>query len=159
MCPNRQSGFSLVEVALAMLVFAVGILTIIGLFPEGLRLNKRSIDDTRMALFADEVMGGYLAWSSVDAWDAWQSRSIDALAVDVWENSNDLAIESGTNLVNRYRPKCFPDLEDYVVSFRVDVDDIGGGRAKYIRLEAKNGEFNAADPEVFYTEIYYTGNP
>lgn len=59
-------GFSLVEVTLAMMVAAIGLLSIISLFTAGLDQNKRSINDTTAAFFAEEIFNGLLAASEGD---------------------------------------------------------------------------------------------
>lgn len=58
---QSSGGFSLVEVALAILVVGLGLLTVFTLFPAGLSMNQKSVDETRAALFAEEVLNGYRA--------------------------------------------------------------------------------------------------
>lgn len=41
---QRDSGFSLVEVALAVAIAAVGIITCLGLLPEGLEMSRRTAE-------------------------------------------------------------------------------------------------------------------
>jgi len=57
----RRSGFSLIETALAVAVVGVGILGVIGLFPTGLEMNRRSLRDTLSTQFAAVVMEGLQA--------------------------------------------------------------------------------------------------
>jgi prepilin-type N-terminal cleavage/methylation domain-containing protein len=49
-------GFSLVEVVLALAVVAVGLITIIGLFPQGLSSARRAMDDSFCAMVAQDVI-------------------------------------------------------------------------------------------------------
>lgn len=51
---NRE-GYSLVEVTLALLVAAVGLMTVFALFPDGLTSSRKSVDATEIAGFADYV--------------------------------------------------------------------------------------------------------
>lgn len=53
---STASGFSLVEVVLAMAVVAVGLITIIGLFPQGLTSARRAMDDSLCAMIAQDVI-------------------------------------------------------------------------------------------------------
>ncbi len=50
-----QSGYSLVEVTLALLVVAIGLTATFALFPEGLRATRAAVDDTECAMFAEYV--------------------------------------------------------------------------------------------------------
>ncbi|NCD22076.1 MAG: prepilin-type N-terminal cleavage/methylation domain-containing protein [Spartobacteria bacterium] len=50
-----HSGYSLVEVTLALLVVAIGMTATFALFPEGLRATRAAVDDTEVSLFADYV--------------------------------------------------------------------------------------------------------
>ncbi|MBR4617151.1 MAG: hypothetical protein IKO55_16205, partial [Kiritimatiellae bacterium] len=50
----RKAGFSLIEVNVAILVIAGGMLSLFTLFPAGLRLSTAAMSDTRQVLFADQ---------------------------------------------------------------------------------------------------------
>lgn len=52
---RSNSGYSLVEVTLALLVVAIGMTATFALFPEGLRATRAAVDDTEISLFADYV--------------------------------------------------------------------------------------------------------
>jgi len=52
-CATR--GFSLIEVVLALAVVAVGLVTIIGLFPQGLTSARRAMDDSLSAMVAQDA--------------------------------------------------------------------------------------------------------
>ncbi len=51
----RQSGYSLVEVTLALLVVAIGLTATFALFPEGLRATRAAVDDVEIAMFSEYV--------------------------------------------------------------------------------------------------------
>lgn len=53
-CKNK-SGYSLVEVTLALLVVAIGLTSVFALFPEALKNTRTAVSDTEVALFADYV--------------------------------------------------------------------------------------------------------
>ena len=52
-----KKAFTLIEVNLAMLVMAIGILTVIGLYSFGYRENRQSREDVAATAFADAVVG------------------------------------------------------------------------------------------------------
>ena len=54
--PRRVSGFSLIEVTLAIGVIAFALLAILGLIPIGMRSGRESIDATRTAQIAQDVV-------------------------------------------------------------------------------------------------------
>lgn len=51
-----EGGFTLVEVALALLVAGLGILAVFTLFPQGMDSSRRSVQATEIGAFADMVM-------------------------------------------------------------------------------------------------------
>lgn len=51
-----SSGFSLIEVNLAVFVMAVGILALMGLFPTGLRESMQSRADLKQTMFSDYAL-------------------------------------------------------------------------------------------------------
>lgn len=52
---EKRSGYSLVEVTLALLVVAIGLTATFGLFPVGLKATRDAVDDTEVALFSEYV--------------------------------------------------------------------------------------------------------
>ena len=53
---NRaKAGYSLVEVTLALLVVAIGLVSTFALFPEGMKATRAAVNDTEVGLFADYV--------------------------------------------------------------------------------------------------------
>ena len=58
---GSRKGFSLIEVNVAILLVAVGLMALFALFPEGLRLSGEARNDTRQAAFAE------LALSMIEA--------------------------------------------------------------------------------------------
>ena len=56
-----RKAFTLVEVNLAMLVMATGILTVVGLYAFGYRENRQSREDVAATALADAVVGQLMA--------------------------------------------------------------------------------------------------
>lgn len=63
--PTSRDGFSLVEVVIAIGIFAFVIVGIIGLFPAALRIRSESALDTRAAMIAQQLMASIDSASSV----------------------------------------------------------------------------------------------
>ena len=70
-----KSGFTLIEVNLAMLIMAGGILSIVGLYAFGYRENRQGREDVAAAAFADAVVSPLvMALSSTNVtWSAFNS--------------------------------------------------------------------------------------
>lgn len=60
-----RAGFSLVEVTIAIGIFAFVIVAILGLFPAALRQRSDAAAETRAVLIAQQVFGGIAATGSV----------------------------------------------------------------------------------------------
>ncbi|HVF72190.1 MAG TPA: prepilin-type N-terminal cleavage/methylation domain-containing protein [Chthoniobacterales bacterium] len=52
---NRGTGFSLIEVVLALGIIAISLVGILGVFPTGLSSNRTSVSDTRAAALTSAV--------------------------------------------------------------------------------------------------------
>jgi type II secretory pathway pseudopilin PulG len=61
---NKRSGFTMVEIALAMMVMTVGVLGIFALFPVGLNSSRDAKTDTQMAMLAQAVFDDFRDWSA-----------------------------------------------------------------------------------------------
>ena len=67
-------GFSLIEVNIAILVIAGGLLSLFTLFPAGLRMSTAAMNDTRQALFADDFFAYFDdGVRQIDNRDDWQN--------------------------------------------------------------------------------------
>jgi len=60
----RRSGFSLIEVNMAVFVMAVGVLSMAILYPLGLRESMQSQSDIKQSMFADYVLSIAVAKAS-----------------------------------------------------------------------------------------------
>ena len=69
----RNSGFTLVEVCLAITVMAVGVLSMCGLYSLGYRENRQSIEDVAAVSFADVYLAPLVQGLSATnmTWEAW----------------------------------------------------------------------------------------
>ena len=70
--PARRAGFTLMEVNLALLIMAVGLLGIFSLFPVGLRQSNATTADTAQATFATMLFNAMRANAQiVTNWNDW----------------------------------------------------------------------------------------
>ncbi len=155
---SNRSGFTLVEVALALMVTAVGMMAVFSLFPVGLDMNKKAIDDTQLSIFADDVIAGVRAQLWKDGWNVVQNPTAIRLrptARDVWKIPPATDIEAtGTKETMIYEFIDYP-IVDMAVRYKLNVNTLGN-RA-YFRLELINGETGPTNnTQVYYTEVFKT---
>src|ERR1035437_8491090 len=94
---RKRSGFTLIEVSLAVLVLGLGLMAAFGLFPAGVRQNEESIADTRAALFADYVLNGMQAnAATITDWSQWRDDGYSRIL----GNSGSPACPNDTSLPN-----------------------------------------------------------
>ncbi len=160
-----NGGFSMVEVSLALLVAAVGLFAVIGLFPVGLEMNRKAIDETYSSFFADSVFASYkgaiqyVGWDAIESYEPIPPNTINRGADVVWKNSQSEVLIRADGNINtiRFIPENMSDdYVDHALRYRLQFSDIGT-RRKALRLEVWPGEFGAGKPEVFYTEIFDYG--
>lgn len=163
----KKTGFTLIEITLALLVASIGLLSIMGLFPAGIQLSKMSADETRAALFAEQVLNGIRAQASTQRWDL-ISTGIDLPppTPDVWEDPDDLRVRpTGDNFETlRFRTRGAmaageDDREPYLdfsIRYKLQIDDIDALR-KAVYLDIRPGEYGTAGEQRFYMELYNHG--
>jgi type II secretory pathway pseudopilin PulG len=78
----KKSGFSLIEVNMAVLVIGLGLLVLFGLFPAGLKEGENGAVDTQCALFAESVLEGLRGEAH---------NKPELLDWNIWENINSFA--------------------------------------------------------------------
>lgn len=148
--PLRQywrAGFSLIEVTLALLVVALGLLAIFHLFPAGLQASANATADTRTGQFADEVL------------TAWR---VDLLKQNNWAAyplNSPVAISAGTVNPNPagYTEMQYPQGSGEFIQYRMRVENEGNDFRK-ATLELKYGRL-AAVANTFYSEAYRYPTP
>jgi len=74
---GSRAAFTLMEVNLAILIMAIGVLTMTSLYPLGFRESEAAHDDVRAAVVADEVLGKLSAALSSRniTWENWKSAA------------------------------------------------------------------------------------
>ena len=71
---HRRDGFSLMEINMAVFVMAVGIMSLVGLFPLGLRESYQGRADLQQSMFADYALNQLVALLSQTnlTWSEWK---------------------------------------------------------------------------------------
>jgi len=170
-------GFNLVEVTLALLVVAVGLISIFSLFPAGLDANAKAIGDTQLAIFAEEVFAGLRAraekpggWETLE--EDWNRAPLPVSMETVWGDGALLATRPTppdvvfTNVY--YSAASYdPDEKDASVAdhgfrYRLEIEQVEDKTGqdlpiKSARLVIWPGQFGRTNMEnatVFYSEFY-----
>ena len=178
-----RAGFSLVELALALLVVSVGLISIIGLFPASLDMSKKAINETYATFLADSAIASYREAAHYVPWDELANYSpIGPNTIskggyentDVfWRNSDELRlIADNTVRTQVFAAASTPEkwapgsglsitpMEDHSLRYRLRIEDVdvtNDPRLKRLVLEVWLGQFGKTSnekPEVFYAEIF-----
>jgi len=167
---RTSKGFTLVEIALALLVASIGLVGLFSLFPAGVQMNKMAIDETQAAMFADQILNGVRAQASTQRWDQIKSNiDLPPVTPHIWENSETLRVRP-TDAYETLRFTTEGALSgqsggylDFSIRYRLQIQDVQEsdgtlGRRKIIRLYLVPGEYGpVTSPYLFYTEIYNHG--
>ena len=144
-----SSGFSLVEVTLALMVMAIGILSIMSLFPAGLDQNARSIADTHAAFFAEEVFGGMQACAETN-WEGLANVQLPVASSNMWGSVSSVHTMDSRGLATNIYKLVY---EDHALRYRLVV--MTNGLIKQVNLFVWPGEFGSTnDPSIFYAEFF-----
>ncbi|MCR5751619.1 MAG: hypothetical protein K6G91_06640 [Kiritimatiellae bacterium] len=112
-----KKAFTLIEVNLAMLIMATGVLVMCGLYSLGFRENRQSVEDVAAASFADTYLGPLvqglsatnLPWSSwIQLGDTPSSGNARSVAQGVWPSDGWLAYVQRQGNDGNYRIKGSP---------------------------------------------------
>lgn len=165
---NDKRGFTLIEIALALLVASIGLVGLFALFPAGISMNKLAVDETQAALFADQVMNGVRAQTSIVPWNQVKTAvKLPPPTPDVWVDANNLTVRITPGNDDqfetlRYRTAgalggATESYLDFGVRYRLEIDQIPNSLRYAVRLKVRPGEFGTTNTYVFYTEIYNHG--
>lgn len=148
---------------MALLVSAVGLLSVMTLFPTGMDASKKAIDEAQAALFAEEIFAGFKAKMALTntTWASLDSMTIGPPAPDMWINGNQISFRANDSGTNVYQYKYESALLDYAVRYVMTVGDLDPTDypgIKYLRLTVWNGEYGSTtNPLVYYTELFNPG--
>lgn len=184
---RQEDGFTLIEIALAIVVVAIGVLAVFSLLSAGLDASNKAIGDTQAAIFADNVFNALRAESlkaasdydpfvPVNGWNTfWQnfvngSTNISVVAGLAWTPANlsVTAVSGGGTLVflnKSLRGSTITDVQNYALRYELTVQPSLGGwgaalweNTAKVTLKVWNGQYGSTNnPLVFYSEFYNPG--
>lgn len=104
---STASGFTLVEINLAIMLLAIGLLVVFSLFPAGLSQGDLAYRDTQAGLFADYVMNGLHGnVSQINRWQNWESQfqalALSGIGVSVSGSPQTMQFPAGSGHYVRY---------------------------------------------------------
>jgi len=154
---SARGGFTLVEVALALMVIGIGMMAVFGLFSASLTFDKESKDDTYAAFFAEDILNSLRAAIPEMVWDEVDDKgkiSIWSSARDNWLTPAALKVEvTDTWRTNKYINVQTADrFPEYAIRYKLLIrkwDDIG--RAVLEILPGEYGPTNVV--KRFYIEF------
>lgn len=160
--PSKKSGFSLIEVALALLVVSIGLVATVGMLPGGLENSKKASDDTQSALFADYVLNSLRALSSVSnaAVTRWSDigdtkPKIPIAAPDMWDQGTTLTINPGTGKQNiSFRPAANKDIEELAFAYDLVIQDLNATTKRATLNIWIPSKLNTNSPQTYYADLY-----
>ena len=182
----RTAGFTLVEVALSLMIFSLGVLAVFLLFGRALNRESDGLRYTRMALFGDSVMEGLQAHSEyltetassnewTQFWEEMASGSTQVICAaassnGVWDREmSAVAGDVQTNLYYAYPLRSEADsptgMLSHVIRYRMTVQLTGAVTnisrdLAAVTLKVWDGQFGRAvdeDGMVFYSEFANRG--
>jgi hypothetical protein len=160
---NARGGFSIVEIALAMLVVGVGLMGVFALFPLGADANRKAIEETQIGIFAEYVLNGFryeaeeVPWSQVA--DVPSFRIAPLGSGFIWRNPPE--IEAGPGVKTAvYAVERDPTIEEMAFRYEFRVFETVAGRPKVkgFLLNVWPGQYGVlTNGATFYTEVYPYG--
>lgn len=167
---NSRGGFSLIEVALALVVIAIGLTGIMSLVSTGLDSNIKSEHETRAALFAEEALNALRYYATVVPFPAQgvqKEFDLPPPASVFWKNKESLQLfannvsETGDPNKNVYVWETQGadvmrtiSATEYAVRYKLFIGRVSQDIA-WIYLQVWGGEYGSLDnPREYYTELF-----
>lgn len=146
-----REGFSLVEVNLALLVVGIGLISLLGLFPIGLRQGNMAISDTAQAAFADLALSRLHANAlTITNWTRWSSD--DNFTADMLKDTG-LEVGGEKKLSNYLVP-------DGTIRYRLQIANCRGTdpTLKYAWIQVSDrSQGSLTNNPIYYTEFLFRG--
>lgn len=182
--PQQRSGFSMVEVVLAVLILGVGVLTVVGLMSGGLQMSKNGMDEMQAALFAGDVLEGLQRHADVATNTTVFRNQIETalgsaplrpvagspVGQSMWvvDNQNTISREKTTPLRTQpyfyYAPQAAPASVDFVCRYQLFITRAAPGevaanqairnRVAALQVKVQSGRFGQTTTQSFYREVF-----
>ncbi len=161
---QHRAGFSLMEVNMAVFVMAIGILSMVALYPLGLRESTQGQADLKQSMFADYILNQAVAaasqtnipwsnWRSVPKYDAYNGSPQGGIDASVPQFiKNELDFSAYPNLDQKhYKIACclLPGASDRIMGIMVQSTD----------LENISKFEQVTNNPIFYAEVMFQGDP
>ncbi|HEX8955908.1 MAG TPA: type IV pilus modification protein PilV [Burkholderiaceae bacterium] len=95
---NRSGGFTLIEVLISVLIFAVGLLGLTGMQARAVQFSYDAEDRMRASIMADEIVAAMLTANTVSlpssTLDAWNTRVKNAAVSGLQNGAGTVTIDS-----------------------------------------------------------------
>jgi prepilin-type N-terminal cleavage/methylation domain-containing protein len=175
----REHGFTLIEIAMALMVASIGMLGIMSLFPSTLQQSSRANNETMAALFAEQVLNGVRSQAATNRWDQIQANMrIPAPTPDIWVDPANLVVTPATAARTGNFQSDFKKLEfitkgymtdntldrsysDVILWYRLEINEPANiakkALIKEVTLDVVPAEFDRSVTNRFYMELYNYG--
>ena len=158
---GRRGGFTLIEVNLAILLIATGMLVLLALFPQGMHENEEAIKDTHESMFAAHILSGLegnaLSQRMMD-WDVWITE--DSFRAEICREVN--PVDGVNTWDRRVDGVIWPDSTESRIRYRLQVAPVEdtGNRLWTANLQVKSGVYGDFEAEVrsYVTSFVYLGD-
>ncbi len=148
---RRKNGFTLMEIMLALLVIAIGVIAGIALLSNSLDSSTKSHSDVNIVSFADMVFNYCHAQEDFN-----QLKSSSQLTLpDYAGNTVNLPIGIPSQYTGQFEDSGGQLRQTYTVTYQLDIDT-PPGRPELIQLTLQIWPGSTANgtPQIFQTEIY-----
>ncbi|MDD5706107.1 MAG: prepilin-type N-terminal cleavage/methylation domain-containing protein [Kiritimatiellae bacterium] len=116
---ERSRGFTLVEINLALLIVGVGLISLLGLFPVGLRQANMATADCAQAMFADQVLNMLHAnATTMTNWARWKSNFNNDILDQVRVSGATIVVGVPATIDN------YLGIENNVISYRLTFESV-----------------------------------
>ena len=162
---HSSSGFSLMEVNMAVFVVAIGVLSMVVLYPLGLRESTQGQADLKQAMFADDVLNRAVAAASQTniTWTEWTTKvpnkynfknKINSSVPDFINNEME-TLKSDYPQLKRdthYKIACclLPGASDKIMGIMVQSTDLFKTISSYSQF---------TNNPIYYAEVMFQGDP
>ena len=169
---RQKAGFSMVEVALALLILSIGVLTMVGLMSGGLDMSKASIDFTQTAIFANDAMEGVRNFAANGSptnataagfWQGLKTVQLKAVMGDIpgvfdSDTRNEL-MKNNTAYGNFFYT--YETNVDFACRYRLSIEKLAAPtgpivdqQVATVKMDVINGLYGTATTQSFYTEVF-----
>ena len=161
---QTKTGFSLIEVNMAIFIVAVGIMSMVVLYPLGLRESSQGAADLKQSMFADYVLNQVVALASQTniTWSQWQEiPKIDNYpnvktgpdqSLPSWIKNNINVPGDWQDMAGLYRVTCclVPGASDKIMGVMVQSSDL-------VKMVSQYSQFS--NNPTYYAEVMFQGDP